>query len=204
MLVAEERKPKEEMTAEEAVRNLQSGLEQEASWGFLYRKLRGAVFSVLHDKCKDPSLADDLTEDVFAALPESIKRYDPDRSALSTWLCRGALNKLYDYWRRAEVEGRRALSYCETHPEKDTSPEALLRARLATERFWRCWNELPVHEKVIYHMHKVEGIPLPVLAAEFEIQLRRLKHYVAWANKRMRAAYQRLYPGSDHRECREE
>lgn len=43
--------------------------------------------------------AEELTSDIFMKLHNNLTSYDPDKSALSTWIMRITRNAIIDYWR---------------------------------------------------------------------------------------------------------
>ena len=58
------------------------------------------VFAMIARIVGDEARAEELTQDTFIKLFETIDRYDPQRASLSTWLCRIAYRLAVDEFRR--------------------------------------------------------------------------------------------------------
>jgi RNA polymerase sigma factor (sigma-70 family) len=177
------------LTVETAVCNMQQGKEVCRSWGYIYEQFLGMVIKVVFNQCLDLDLARDIAETVFAGLPERIREYDSSRR-FSTWLCSCAIKELIDYRRSTGAEHEREARFAAGHPGPDTRPTTAHRKRAARETYRHYWEMLPVHERVIVQMHKIEGFKLPELSRMFDIPLRRVRFYMNDASRRMRRAHE--------------
>ena len=66
----------------------------------LYRRHGPLVYRFTLRMSQNPSIAEEVTQEVFLALLRHTDRFDPSRSALSTWLCSIARNQLSKYFER--------------------------------------------------------------------------------------------------------
>jgi RNA polymerase sigma-70 factor (ECF subfamily) len=82
----------------------------------LYRRHGGLVYRFTLRMSQDVSIAEEVTQEVFLALLRQMERFDPERAALSTWLCGIARRQL---WKHLERRGEDASAVGE-----DDAPEA--------------------------------------------------------------------------------
>lgn len=69
----------------------------------LYQENAKIVYHFLLSLCRDPALAQDLTQDTFLAAYQSLERYDGS-CKLSTWLCQIGRHLYYRYLAKAGRE----------------------------------------------------------------------------------------------------
>ena len=99
----------------------------------LYRQY---VQIVYRSACRDPGLAEDLTQETFLRAWESLERFDHS-CRISTWLCQIAKHVLYQHWEKYGRE-RPAEPDLQIPAPEDTESQALRRVELAEvlEAFW--------------------------------------------------------------------
>lgn len=85
----------------------------------LYDRHFDGIYRYLYTRVRHQADAEDLTEQVFLKMVDSIQRYRPRGVAFSSWLYRIAHNLLVDRYRRS---GRDALEL--TYQVRDTRPHA--------------------------------------------------------------------------------
>lgn len=95
----------------------------------LYRQYSKIVYHFLYSKCRDPALAEDLTQETFLQAMRSIHTYDGS-CKLSTWLCQVAKHMLYRHWEKnSRVQFEELDEKMES--ENDTQRQAMARIELA-------------------------------------------------------------------------
>lgn len=72
----------------------------------LYKKYAARVYMLCIRYLGDPVLAKDLAQDCFIRIYDVIRKYDPDKSSLKTWISHVAVNYVIDYLRH-----KRRLSF---------------------------------------------------------------------------------------------
>ena len=65
----------------------------------LYQQYVQIVYRFLLSACRDPRLAEDLTQETFLRAWESLERFDHS-CRISTWLCQIAKHALYQHWEK--------------------------------------------------------------------------------------------------------
>ena len=73
-------------------------------FGPLYEKYHGQIFRFVYSRIGDKELAADLTSQTFTKALLAIARYEDRGFALSTWLCRIALNEVNMYFRKQKKQ----------------------------------------------------------------------------------------------------
>ena len=102
----------------------------------LYRQYVQIVYRFLVSACRNPGLAEDLTQETFLRAWESLERFDHS-CRISTWLCQIAKHALYQHWEKYGRE-RPAEPDLQIPAPEDTESQALRRVELAEvlEAFW--------------------------------------------------------------------
>ena len=175
------------MGEELAVQCLQEGRRKQEAWSFLYKEYRYMVLCVLCARCHDSALCEDITEDVFVFLPDKIGQYDPAKCKFTTWLCRVAINRLLNAVKRQTTEAECISEYVKLHPVTRKA----VGCRCVKAAYYRYWDMLPEHEKVIYHQHCIEGYPLSEVARMHDVTKRHVKYIIHDGNRRMKQALER-------------
>ena len=100
-----------------------TALKRGERYGFeaLVARYGQTVFTMVVRIVGDEARAEELTQDTFIKLFETIDRYDPKRASLSTWLCRIAYRLAIDELRRRHND---PLYYAEDLESIDTDENA--------------------------------------------------------------------------------
>jgi RNA polymerase sigma-70 factor (ECF subfamily) len=150
----------------------------------LYDEALPHVYGYLLARCRDASLAEDLTAETFlAAVAATRKPAAPEPSV--PWLIGVARHKLADHWRRLEREerGLRLFDGAATETEdpwEETVDAIRARAVLA---------ELGPHHRAALTLRYLDGLPVPEVAG----CLGRTVHATEALLVRARAAFRRSY-----------
>jgi len=71
-----------------------------ASFQRFYQHYAAGLLGYVRQLCRDPSLAEDLVQEVFASVWQKAATYRPERGDPAGWLYAIARHKLVDHWRR--------------------------------------------------------------------------------------------------------
>jgi RNA polymerase sigma-70 factor (ECF subfamily) len=115
----------------------------------LYRRHGPLVYRFTLRMSQNASIAEEVTQEVFLALLRHTDRFDPGRSALSTWLCSIARNQLSKYFERNTRY--QSVEEDETFdpPSFEDSPALLLTRKEAVEAVRQGIDTLPVSLKEV-------------------------------------------------------
>jgi RNA polymerase sigma-70 factor, ECF subfamily len=166
----------------------QPGVRPDPAFGLLelYDEALPHVYGYLLTRCRDTTLAEDLTAESFLAAVHALRK--PDAPELSIpWLIGVARHKLADHWRRAEREqrGLRLLDTEQVEDPWDTTVEAI-RARdvLAS---------LGPHHRAALTLRYLDGLPVGEVARHLD----RTVHATEALLVRARNAFRRNYAGEE-------
>ena len=81
----------------------------------IYKEYFSYVFRFVVSLCKDPELAEEITQETFFKALKNIDKYD-EKYKLGTWLCHIAKNTFYTYIKRTK-------RYSQWHPDLIVSDE---------------------------------------------------------------------------------
>ena len=83
-----------------------------AAFGLLLERHYDRVFRVVYSVLRHQSDAEDVTQEIWAALPKKLRQWRGD-AKISSWLHRIALNAAKDSLRRAATQSRITAGYAE-------------------------------------------------------------------------------------------
>jgi len=121
----------------------------------LYRRHGGLIYRFTLRMSRDALIAEEVTQEVFLALLNQSDRFDPQRAALSTWLCGIARRQLWKYLERFDSY---ATSEDDT-PEAeslDDSPVTWLMRQEAVAAVRLGLEELPIPLKEVIVLCELE------------------------------------------------
>jgi RNA polymerase sigma-70 factor (ECF subfamily) len=105
---------------------------RDAAFERLYHEYATPLFKFFLYRIGDRTVAEDLASDTFERVLRARWRFDPRRGSEAAWIYSVALNRLRDYVRRAEGEGRALEKAAQRGEELEGSPseagESALRA----------------------------------------------------------------------------
>ena len=155
----------------------------------------------------DPRDAEDVLQDVFAALVEANRLLVPI-DHVTGWLFRVARNRITDLFRRkkpdslgdaAVVEDDERLPLGDLLPSPDAGPEALYARNLLLDEIEMAIDELPVEQRDVFVAHELEGRSFKEMAAETGVSvntlLSRKRYAVLHLRKRLQGVYDEFAKG---------
>lgn len=125
------------------------------------------VFAMIVKLVPNVMDAQELAQDVFLRAFDRINSYDPQRSSLSTWLCRIAYRRALDFLKRNHPQ---VLSLEDNQVWQTDISDEQLEAELSTNReerikiLERLIDELPTDERTLLTLYYYDGYPLTEIA----------------------------------------
>lgn len=158
----------------------------------LYDRHADLIYSVALRVLADPTLAQDMTQDVFLRLWRNPSAYDPSRGRFVSWLVSVARNRAVDEVRsRGRRRVREVGDSAATDDPPDSRAEDPQRAvqiqadRLAVRR---ALTLLPEEQRVALEMAYFSGLTQQEIAERLEQPLGTIKTRTRLAMKKLRAA----------------
>lgn len=146
----------------------------------LSSRLRPALLAFFQRRLRDPSQAEDLTQDLFCRLAAGPPHVVDNPEA---YIFRIAANLINDHYRRETVRSR-------FHRHDDPAREAdvdqldaarLLEARESVGRVAAVLNTLPERTRHIFILYRLEGMPRKGIAETFGISVSAVEKHIATA-----------------------
>jgi RNA polymerase sigma-70 factor (ECF subfamily) len=121
--------------------------------------------------------AEDLTQDIFVKVYQSLDRYRQDEGAFSTWLLTVARNQAIDHYRKRREELRRAESpeVLEQIPSRDEAPTQLLEREERARLVQRGVQALPLELREPIILCDLQGLPYEEVASVLGVPLGTVK-----------------------------
>jgi RNA polymerase sigma-70 factor (ECF subfamily) len=125
----------------------------------LYRRHGPLVYRFTLRMSQNASIAEEVTQEVFLALLRHTDRFDPSRSALSTWLCSIARNQLSKYFERnMRYQSVDQEEEAFDPPSLDDSPALWLTRKEAVETVRQGIDTLPLPLKEVLLLCEFEDM----------------------------------------------
>ena len=163
---------------------------------------RKRLGSFIRRRVPDPGDAEDILQDVFSELIESIRMVRPIEQ-VGAWLFQVARNRIIDRFRRrsaepvqvsADVEGEDAVAaLAELLPSPQAGPDAQYARRLLVEELDAALVELPPEQREVFVAHELEGKSFRELAAQTGLNINTLLSRKRYAVRHLRERLQQIY-----------
>lgn len=108
----------------------------------LYRENAKIVYHFLYSRCRNPQVAEDLTQETFLRAYYSLERYDGS-CKVSVWLCQIAKHLLYQYWQKSKREVPLEPEQEEALETGNSDTEQQAFARIELLHVWKEMQKLP-------------------------------------------------------------
>ena len=155
----------------------------------LYERHRGGLYRYFLRQ-SDPSVAEELFQDVWARVIHGRKRYRP-RAAFKTWLYTLARNRLIDHWRREgsnPVNGGDNGFPEDAAPDANPGPQRLVDLRDCIEQLLQLVAGLPDVQRQTFLLRHEAGLSLSEIAMAMSTGAETAKSRLRYAMERLRAA----------------
>jgi RNA polymerase sigma-70 factor, ECF subfamily len=154
----------------------------------LLRSHYRAVYGLLAHLCRDGHLAEDLTQETFAAAWTSLGAF-AGRSSVKTWLSRIAYRKFLDARRRGLMTAEKAREYQQTyllHIDDHAVDDPLVAAE-GRRRLFDVVNQLNDDDRTVITLHYLHDLSYREMATVLGRPSGTVKWQTSLALKRLRA-----------------
>jgi RNA polymerase sigma-70 factor, ECF subfamily len=153
----------------------------------LYHRHGALIYRFSLRMCQDPSVAEEVTQEVFLALMRQGERYDPERGKLATWLCGVARRQV---WKQLEKQQRyHPLTGVDDiwQPESpDDTPAVALTRKEAVEALRRGVDELPAQWKEVILLCEFEEMTYAEVALVIGVPVGTVRSRLSRAKVRLK------------------
>ena len=144
------------------------------------------VYGYICARCRQRSLAEDLTAETFLAAVDAVRRDNPPAVSVP-WIMGVARHKLVDHWRRQarEESGLRALSNQADDQRTDDFSDVHLDAVIAHQTL----SELGPHHQAVLTLRYLDDLPVPEVATLLGRSVQATEALLVRAKRAFRLAY---------------
>lgn len=163
---------------------------------------RKRLGSFIRRRVPDPGDAEDILQDVFSELIESVRMVRPIEQ-VGAWLFQVARNRIIDRFRRrsaqpvhvpVDAEGEDAVAaLAELLPSPQAGPDAQYARRLLVEELDAALEELPPEQRDVFVAHELEGKSFRELATQTGLNINTLLSRKRYAVRHLRDRLQQIY-----------
>lgn len=157
---------------------VQTGAEDRAAFGELYRLTSAKLFGIVLRICGERQAAEDVLHEVYLTVWKRASGYEPGRASPITWLATIARNRAID-WRRAQTVRRNAPveEAADIADGAALAPEMMAAAE-ASDRLHLCLDSLEERERRAIRTAFFEGVTYAELAERQSVPLGTMKSWV--------------------------
>ena len=159
-----------------------------AAFERLYARHRGRLYRFLLRQARDPSLADEIFQDVWQRVIAARQQWQPE-AAFSTWLFRIAHNRMNDHWRAQKHRpaapddaDERAARVPDPHTPERTLSEFEQRRRLQM-----ALDELPEEQREVLTLRLEQELTLEEIGDITGVGRETVKSRLRYAMDKLRA-----------------
>lgn len=158
----------------------------------LYDDAVGDVYRYLLARCRNRTVAEDVTSDVFMGAVDAVSRGVVD-DVTTAWLIGIARHKLVDHWRRNEREQRRLTAVADepgAAPTTDDPWDAQLDVLAARDTL----EVLGAHHRAALTLRYLDGLSVPEVASVLDRSVHATEALLTRAKRAFRRAYEEGVP----------
>jgi len=153
----------------------------------LYDEISPIVFGVVKRVLRDPSMSEEVTQEVFVEIWKTCTRFDPERASVPTWAATMARRRAVDRVRREQSQRNRIDELAQQPLAHDERPDDTVVASLDAERIERAMASLPDDQREVIRLAFIDGHAHGAIAEILDIPLGTVKGRVRGGLKRMRS-----------------
>ena len=165
------------MELNQIIRNCLEG--KEGAWKMLVDAYSKRVFNMAYQFSGSYEEAEDLTQDIFIKLYNSLTKYDFSKN-FSAWLLTMSKNYLIDQYRRTKWEKKTRDDFDEYHlaSSETESPEYSLAQEESKKLVWQSFNHLSPNIRMAVILRDIQGKKYDEIAEILDIPLGTIKSRV--------------------------
>lgn len=158
---------------------------QEALFSEIFRQHEHRLHTLALRLTKSDQVAKDIIQDVFLKLWDQRMNMHSVHN-MEAWLYRITENKVVDFLRKASADTRLKKRIWDQLQQIVNDSDQYLAAREYNQIIQKAINELPPQRKLIYQLHKEEGMNYEQIAGELNISKHTVKNQLFTAVQSIR------------------
>jgi len=186
----------------ELIERLKQG--DESAFKQIVDSTQGLVYNTALGIVQNPEDAEDVAQEVFVQLYESIKGFKGE-SKLSTWLYRIAVSKSMDHLRRKKRKKRFAFvqslfganEELVHDPPDFVHPGVKLDSKENAAELFKAIDQLPEKQRIAFTLHRVEGLSYQEISEIMRLTVASVESLLHRAKKNLRQTLESFYRDKD-------
>lgn len=186
----------------ELIERLKQG--DEAAFKQIVDSSQGLVYNTALGIVQSPEDAEDVAQEVFVQLYESIKGFKGE-SRLSTWLYRVTVSKAMDHLRKKKRKKRFAFvqslfganDELVHDPPDFVHPGVTLDNKEKAKELFKAIEKLPEKQKVAFTLNRVEGLSYQEISEIMKLTVASVESLLHRARKNLRRTLESFYSQND-------
>jgi len=157
------------------------------------------VFNIILTLARNQEDAEDLTQEVFIEVFNSISKFR-DESSLFTWIYRIAVNKALESLRRKKRKKRFAFVVSIFSKEDEEleikdfeHPGVIIEKKEKAAVFFKALDKLPENQKIAYTLHKIEDLSYQEICKVMGISLPSVESLIHRAKQNLKKTLNSYY-----------
>ena len=176
----------------------------EAAFKEIVESSQGLVYNTALGIVQNPEDAEDVTQEVFVQLYESIKTFKGE-SKLSTWLYRITVSKAMDHLRKKKRKKR--FAYVQSlfgandelihDPPDFAHPGVSLDNKEKAKELFKAIDQLPAKQKIAFTLNRIEGLSYQEISEIMKLTVASVESLLHRARKNLRKNLETYYLQND-------
>ena len=172
----------------------------EAAFKEIVESSQGLVYNTALGIVQNPEDAEDVTQEVFVQLYESIKSFKGE-SKLSTWLYRITVSKAMDHLRKKKRKKR--FAYVQSlfgtneelvhDPPDFVHPGVTLDNKEKAKELFKAIDQLPAKQKIAFTLNRIEGLSYQEISEIMKLTVASVESLLHRARKNLRKNLETYY-----------
>src|SRR5689334_3796455 len=172
----------------------------EAAFKEIVESSQGLVYNTALGIVQNPEDAEDVTQEVFVQLYESIKTFKGE-SKLSTWLYRITVSKAMDHLRKKKRKKR--FAYVQSlfgandelvhDPPDFVHPGVNLDNKEKAKELFKAIDQLPSKQKIAFTLNRIEGLSYQEISEIMKLTVASVESLLHRARKNLRKNLETYY-----------
>ena len=172
----------------------------EAAFKEIVESSQGLVYNTALGIVQNPEDAEDVTQEVFVQLYESIKSFKGE-SKLSTWLYRIAVSKAMDHLRKKKRKKR--FAYVQSlfganeelvhDPPDFVHPGVSLDNKEKAKELFKAIDQLPAKQKIAFTLNRIESLSYQEISEIMKLSVASVESLLHRARKNLRRNLETYY-----------
>ena len=173
---------------------------EEAAFKEIVESAQGLVYNTALGIVQSPEDAEDVTQEVFVQLYESIKTFKGE-SKLSTWLYRITVSKAMDHLRKKKRKKR--FAYVQSlfgandqlvhDPPDFVHPGVSLDNKEKAKELFKAIDQLPAKQKIAFTLNRIEGLSYQEISEIMSLTVASVESLLHRARKNLRKNLETYY-----------